>query len=48
MYLQEALSALSGESVTMQLQDENAACLMEEDSYDARVTCKYVVMPMRI
>lgn len=44
-YLLDALGALPGEDVRIQLSDANSSCLIEEG---ASGHCKYVVMPMRL
>ncbi|MFN2309643.1 MAG: DNA polymerase III subunit beta [Gammaproteobacteria bacterium] len=45
VYLLDALAALPGDTVRVQLSDSNSSCLIDEG---ASGHCKYVVMPMRL
>jgi len=44
-YLLDALSALNGEAVTVQVTDPSSSCLIWDDATEG---CEYVVMPMRL
>ncbi|GAB4347272.1 MAG: DNA polymerase III subunit beta [Gammaproteobacteria bacterium] len=45
-YVLDALNAITGDTVRIQLSDPNSSCLITPDSDDAE--SKYVVMPMRL
>ena len=44
-YVTEALSALTTETIVMEMSDENSCCLIKAPDSDA---CRYVIMPMRL
>jgi len=44
-YLLDALGALDGEEVSVQISDPSSSCLIWDPSTEG---CQYVVMPMRL